>query len=71
MNGNDSNLKSFLNENDSYVIDLDFLSEGGSQSQNFQISGARLNSNSHSVSLSQNLNSSFSFNFNPIDFKRP
>ncbi len=70
VNGNDSNLKTFLNENDSYVIDLNFLSEG-SQAQNFQISGARLKSNSHSVSLSQNLNSSFSFDFNPIDFKRP
>ena len=67
---NNSNLKTFLNENDSFVIDLKFLSEG-SQAQDFQISGARLNSNSHSVSLGQNLNSTFSFDFNPTDFKRP
>lgn len=67
--GNDSNLKTFLTENDSYVIDLNFLSKG-SQAQNFQISGARLSSNSHSVSLSQNLNCSFSFDFNIVDFKR-
>tara|TARA_R110001592_G_scaffold55187_1_gene168731 strand:+ start:1023 stop:2060 length:1038 start_codon:yes stop_codon:yes gene_type:complete len=70
VNGNNSNLKTFLNENDSFVIDLKFLSEG-SQAQDFQISGARLNSNSHSVSLGQNLNSTFSFDFNPTDFKRP
>ena len=70
VNGNDSNLKTFLSENDTYVIKLDFLSEG-SQAQNFEISGARLNSTSHSASLSENLNCSFSFDFNPIDFKRP
>ena len=70
VNGNNSNLKTFLNENDSFVIDLKFLSEG-SQAQDFQISGARLNSNSHSVSLGQNLSSTFSFDFNPTDFKRP
>ena len=70
LNGNNSNLKTFLNENDTFVIDLSFVGEG-SQTQDFQISGARLNSNSHSVSLSQNLNSSFTFDFNPIDFKRP
>jgi hypothetical protein len=70
LNGNDSNLKTFLSENDSYVINLNFSSIG-SQDQNFEISGARLKSNSHSASLGENLNSSFSFNFNPIDFKRP
>ena len=68
--GNNSNLKDFLNENDSFVIDLEFLSEG-SQAQDFQISGAKLKSSSHSVSLSKNLDSTFSFDFNPIDFKRP
>mgnify|MGYP003122500417 CR=1 FL=1 len=69
LNGSDSNLKSFLTQNDSYVINLNFLSEG-SQSQNFEISAARLNSNSQSASLSQDLNGSFSFDFNPFDFKR-
>ena len=71
--GNDSNLKEFLNEDDSYVIDLEFESNGSAatvQSKNFRISGAKLKSNSNSVSLSQNLNTSLSFSFDPFEFKK-
>tara|TARA_R110000772_G_scaffold63728_3_gene142556 strand:+ start:311 stop:1348 length:1038 start_codon:yes stop_codon:yes gene_type:complete len=66
--GNDSNLKDFLNEDDSYVIKLNFLSMGQT-AKNFEITGAKLKSSSHSASLGQNLNSSFSFDFDPFDFK--
>ena len=69
VNGNDSNLKKFLNEDDSYVIDFEFESEG-SQSKHFRVSGAKLKSNSNSISLSENLNSSFSFDFDPFEFKK-
>ncbi len=69
VNGNDSNLKDFLNEDDSYVINLNFLSEGQT-AKNFQISGAKLKSSTHSVSLGKNLASAFSFDFDPFDFKQ-
>lgn len=64
-----SNLKDFINLNDKYVLNLSFTSEGGS-SNNFQISGARLNSNSQSISLTSTLSSDVSFNFSVYDFKR-
>jgi hypothetical protein len=69
LTGTSSNLKDFINLNDKYVLNLSFTSEGGS-SNNFQISGARLNSNSQSISLTSRLNSDVSFNFNVYDFKR-
>ena len=69
LTGTLSNLKDFINLNDKYVLNLSFTSEGGS-SNNFQISGARLNSNSQSISLTSTLNSDVSFNFNVYDFKR-
>ena len=69
LSGPESNLKNFLEANDSYVINLGF-ENGNSETQEFQISGARLSSNSQSISLSQNLNSSFSFDFNILDFRR-
>ena len=69
LSGSQSNLKSFLQDNDSYVVNLNF-ENGNLDTQQFQISGARLSSNSQSASLSQNLNSSFSFNFNIFDFRR-
>lgn len=69
LSGPQSNLKDFLETNDSYVVNLSF-ENGNSDTQEFQISGARLSSNSQSISLGQNLNSSFSFNFNIFDFGR-
>lgn len=69
LSGNQSNLKDFLNANDSYVISLNF-ENADLDSQQFEISGAKLASNSQSISLNQNLNSSFSFNFNVFDFRR-
>lgn len=69
LNGPQSNLKNFIEANDSYVVNLSF-ENGNSQTQEFQISGARLSSNSQSVSLQQNLNSSFSFDFDIFDFRR-
>lgn len=69
LTGTSSNLKDFINLNDKYVLNLSFTSEGGS-SNNFQISGARLNSNSQSISLTSRLTSNVSFNFSVYDFKR-
>lgn len=69
LNGPQSNLKNFIEANDSYIVNLSF-ENGNSQTQEFQISGARLSSNSQSVSLQQNLNSSFSFDFDIFDFRR-
>lgn len=69
VDGNDSNLKDFLNENDTYVINFNFLSENGTP-KNFEISEARLKTSSHSASLTQTLKSSFSFDFDPFEFKK-
>ena len=69
LSGTSSNLQDFINLNEEYVLDLSFTSEGQT-SQNFQISGAKLNSNSQSASLTSTLTSDLSFNFNIFDFKR-
>ena len=69
LSGTSSNLQDFINLNEEYVLDLSFTSEGET-SQNFQISGAKLNSNSQSASLTSTLTSDLSFNFNIFDFKR-
>ena len=69
LTGTSSNLKDFINLNDEYVLNLSFTNEGGA-SNNFQISGAKLNSNSQNISLTSRLKSDISFNFNVYDFKR-
>ena len=69
LSGTSSNLQDFINLNEEYVLDLSFTNEEET-SQNFQISGAKLNSNSQSASITSTLTSDLSFNFNIFDFKR-